>query len=176
MKSPGRHAERRAARRSGTCGWPRILHGGVTAAAADEAFGFLLLSLRRAGELPFLAPAFTARLEVSYHKARPRRVRLPALGRFVLRPDASGHKVRRRARPRASAGGALDVPGCQRPQGTAPAVPLSLLEPCDAWRAGGLLCRVLWTLWHRRVVMPPKLAVDRCIRVGCVSLAESRGK
>ena len=56
---------------SGVDGWPRILHGGVTAAVVDEAFGFLFLSLRRDSELPFLAPAFTAHLEVSYHKVRP---------------------------------------------------------------------------------------------------------
>ncbi len=141
MLLPGRHAERRAARRSGTCGWPRILHGGVTAAAADEAFGFLLLSLRRAGELPFLAPAFTARLEVNYHK------------------------VRRRAGLLAIAGKTRTTPGCQRPQGAAPVVPLSLL---DCPMPGGLVgcyCR-LWTLWHRRVLLPPlpgTLVKDICV-------------
>jgi hypothetical protein len=99
----------------------------VTAAAADEAFGFLLLSLRRAGELPFLAPAFTARLEVSYHKVRPRRVRSPARAALVLRPDVSA------------------------PQGAAPVVPLSLLELSEACLEGkGCYCRV-WTLWHSRV-------------------------
>ena len=58
------------AARSGSCGYPRILHGGMTAAVLDEAFGFLFLSLRHHGQLPFRAPAFTAHLEVAYRKVQ----------------------------------------------------------------------------------------------------------
>ena len=36
----------------------------------DEAFGFLFLSLRHHGQLPFRAPAFTAHLEVAYRKVQ----------------------------------------------------------------------------------------------------------
>ena len=65
-----RFAHLAAAVRSGSCGYPRILHGGMTAAVLDEAFGFLFLSLRHHGQLPFVAPAFTAHLEVAYRKVR----------------------------------------------------------------------------------------------------------
>ena len=42
------------------------MHGGLTAAIVDESFGFLWLSLRSKGQLPFRGPAFTAHLEVDY--------------------------------------------------------------------------------------------------------------
>ena len=42
------------------------MHGGLTAAIVDESFGFLWLSLRSNGQLPFRGPAFTAHLEVDY--------------------------------------------------------------------------------------------------------------
>jgi acyl-coenzyme A thioesterase PaaI-like protein len=48
------------------CGYPRIVHGGLTAAIIDEAFGFLMISLRGNRQLPFMGPAFTAHLEVDY--------------------------------------------------------------------------------------------------------------
>ncbi len=42
--------------------------GGFTAAFLDEAFGLLFYSLRHHGQLPFISPAFTAQLEVSFKK------------------------------------------------------------------------------------------------------------
>ena len=42
--------------------------GGFTAAFLDEAFGLLFYSLRQHKLLPFISPAFTARLEVSFKK------------------------------------------------------------------------------------------------------------
>ena len=42
------------------------MHGGLTAAIIDEAFGFLMVSLRSNRQLPFIGPAFTAHLEVEY--------------------------------------------------------------------------------------------------------------
>ena len=47
------------------------MHGGLTAAIIDESFGFLWLSLRGAGQLPFRGPAFTAHLEVDYKQKIP---------------------------------------------------------------------------------------------------------
>ena len=47
-------------------GFPRIVHGGLTAAIFDEAFGGLLFSLKKSGALKFLGPAYTVQLEVSY--------------------------------------------------------------------------------------------------------------
>lgn len=58
-------AEAVAGRRRNTAGFPRIQHGGLTAAIIDESFGFLWLSLRSHGLLPFRGPAFTVHLEVS---------------------------------------------------------------------------------------------------------------
>lgn len=51
------------------CGFPKIVHGGLTAAIIDESFGFLWLSLRANKQLPFRGPAFTAHLEVDYKQA-----------------------------------------------------------------------------------------------------------
>jgi hypothetical protein len=48
------------------CGFPKIMHGGLTAAIIDEAFGFTWLSLRANKQLSFRGPAFTAHLEVDY--------------------------------------------------------------------------------------------------------------
>ena len=48
------------------CGFPRVVHGGLTAAIIDESFGGLLFSLKQAGALPFWGPAYTVQLEVSY--------------------------------------------------------------------------------------------------------------
>jgi hypothetical protein len=42
------------------------MHGGLTAAIIDEAFGFTWLSLRANKQLSFRGPAFTAHLEVDY--------------------------------------------------------------------------------------------------------------
>ncbi|CAK0786237.1 hypothetical protein CVIRNUC_009450 [Coccomyxa viridis] len=53
---------------SAVCGYPRVLHGGFTAAFLDEAFGLLFYSLRQHGLLPFISPAFTAHLDVSFKK------------------------------------------------------------------------------------------------------------
>lgn len=53
------------------CGYPRIVHGGLTAAILDETFGFLLFALKHHGQLPFWQPAFTAHLEVDYKSVRP---------------------------------------------------------------------------------------------------------
>jgi acyl-coenzyme A thioesterase PaaI-like protein len=56
---------------SQVCGYPRITHGGLTAAIVDEAMGFLFYSLRSHAALPFRGPAFTARLEVNYQRKIP---------------------------------------------------------------------------------------------------------
>jgi hypothetical protein len=48
------------------CGFPRVVHGGLTAAIIDESFGGLLFSLKQAGALSFWGPAYTVQLEVSY--------------------------------------------------------------------------------------------------------------
>jgi hypothetical protein len=53
------------------CGWPGVVHGGLTAALVDEAMGHLFLALRAAGELPFAGPAFTASLAVEYRRRVP---------------------------------------------------------------------------------------------------------
>ena len=46
-----------------------MVHGGLTAAIFDEAFGGLLYSLKKTGTTSFWGPAYTAQLEVSYkHK------------------------------------------------------------------------------------------------------------
>jgi acyl-coenzyme A thioesterase PaaI-like protein len=50
------------------CGYPRIVHGGLTAAIVDEACGHLFYALRCAGALPFRGPAFTASLTVDYRR------------------------------------------------------------------------------------------------------------
>ena len=51
---------------SDVCGYPRIVHGGLTAAIMDESFGFLFYAMRHHKQLPFWAPAFTAHLEVNF--------------------------------------------------------------------------------------------------------------
>lgn len=51
---------------SDVCGYPRIVHGGLTAAIVDEAFGFLFYAMRHHSQLPYWAPAFTAHLEVNF--------------------------------------------------------------------------------------------------------------
>lgn len=48
------------------CGFPRIVHGGLTAAIVDESFGAMLFALKQAKALPFWGPAYTVQLEVSY--------------------------------------------------------------------------------------------------------------
>lgn len=50
------------------CGYPRIVHGGLTAAIVDEAVGHLFYALRCAHALPFRGPAFTANLSIDYKK------------------------------------------------------------------------------------------------------------
>lgn len=47
-------------------GFPRIVHGGLTAAIFDEAFGGLLFSLKKSGGVSFWGPAYTVQLEVTY--------------------------------------------------------------------------------------------------------------
>lgn len=47
------------------CGFPRVVHGGLTASIMDETFGFLLFALKQHRQLPFWGPAYTAHLEVS---------------------------------------------------------------------------------------------------------------
>ena len=49
----------------------RLCTGGFTAAFLDEAFGLLFYSLRQHGLLPFISPAFTAHLDVSFKKVTP---------------------------------------------------------------------------------------------------------
>lgn len=48
------------------CGYPGIVHGGLTAAAFDETFGGLLFALKSQRQLPFWGPAFTAQLDITY--------------------------------------------------------------------------------------------------------------
>lgn len=48
------------------CGYPSIVHGGLTAATFDETFGGLLFALKKQRLLPFWGPAFTAQLDISY--------------------------------------------------------------------------------------------------------------
>lgn len=48
--------------------YPRLVHGGLSAAVADESFGGLIFALKEHGVLPG-GPAYTARLELDY--ARP---------------------------------------------------------------------------------------------------------
>ncbi|KAI3438715.1 hypothetical protein D9Q98_001135 [Chlorella vulgaris] len=48
------------------CGFPGVVHGGLTAAIIDECFGGLLFALKKAKALPFWGPAYTVQLEVSY--------------------------------------------------------------------------------------------------------------
>lgn len=56
--------------RRNVCGFPKIVHGGLTAAIIDESFGFLWLSLRANKQLSFIGPAFTAHLEVDYKQVK----------------------------------------------------------------------------------------------------------
>lgn len=46
-------------------GFPRVVHGGLTAAIFDEIFGGLLFSLKRYGGLPFWGPAYTVQVSQS---------------------------------------------------------------------------------------------------------------
>lgn len=41
------------------CGFPRIVHGGLTAAIIDESFGGLLFALKQSRALKFWGPAYT---------------------------------------------------------------------------------------------------------------------
>ena len=41
--------------------FPRIVHGGLTAAIIDESYGGLLFALKKAGALRFWGPAYTGR-------------------------------------------------------------------------------------------------------------------
>ena len=76
------------------CGYPRVAHGGLTAALVDEAMGHLFYALRLHGELPFRGPAFTAHLDVDYHR------KIPA-GRLLLVTaeveSVAGRKLRMKA-------------------------------------------------------------------------------
>lgn len=47
-------------------GWPKIVHGGLTAAIFDEVFGGLLYCLKKSKAVSFLGPAYTVQLNVSY--------------------------------------------------------------------------------------------------------------
>ncbi|KAI8110875.1 hypothetical protein M9434_004449 [Picochlorum sp. BPE23] len=47
-------------------GWPKIVHGGLTAAIFDEVFGGLLYCLKKSKAVSFLGPAYTVQLDVSY--------------------------------------------------------------------------------------------------------------
>lgn len=51
------------------CGFPRVVHGGLTAAVFDESFGGLLFALKKDKALPFYGHAYTVQLDVTY-KAR----------------------------------------------------------------------------------------------------------
>ena len=53
------------------CGYPRIVHGGLTAAILDETFGFLFYAMKHHKQLPFWQPAYTAHLEVDYKAVCP---------------------------------------------------------------------------------------------------------
>lgn len=48
------------------CGFPRVVHGGLTAAIIDESFGGLLFALKQQKALNFWGPAYTVSLEVQY--------------------------------------------------------------------------------------------------------------
>lgn len=50
------------------CGYPRTVHGGLTAAIVDETFGGLYVCLWTSGYLGLTTPGLTARLEVDYKK------------------------------------------------------------------------------------------------------------
>ncbi|CAG9465923.1 unnamed protein product [Pedinophyceae sp. YPF-701] len=52
------------------CGFPSVVHGGLSASICDETLGGLLFALKMEGDLP-RGPAFTARLEVDYRKRVP---------------------------------------------------------------------------------------------------------
>ena len=56
--------------RSGVAGYPRVQHGGFSAAFMDEVMGLLFYALHRHRKLPFLGPAFTAHLDVDYKHVR----------------------------------------------------------------------------------------------------------
>lgn len=53
------------------CGFPRVVHGGLTAALFDESFGGLLFSLKQQRALDFWGPAYTVNLEVQYKAKIP---------------------------------------------------------------------------------------------------------
>lgn len=53
-------------------GFPRVVHGGLTAAIFDEAFGGLLFSLKKDGNVATMwGPAYTVALEVAYKQKIP---------------------------------------------------------------------------------------------------------
>eukprot|EP00873_Tetraselmis_striata_P045137 jgi/Tetstr1/465401/TSEL_010085.t1 len=52
---------------SDCCGHPTIVHGGLTAAIMDEAFGGLIFCMKR-WKMLGPGPPFTVKLEVNYHK------------------------------------------------------------------------------------------------------------
>lgn len=52
-------------------GFPRVVHGGLTAAMFDESFGGLLFSLKKSGGARFWGPAYTVQLEVTYKSKIP---------------------------------------------------------------------------------------------------------
>ena len=52
-------------------GFPRVVHGGLTAAMFDESFGGLLFSLKKSGGFKFWGPAYTVQLEVTYKSKIP---------------------------------------------------------------------------------------------------------
>ncbi|KAL6770898.1 hypothetical protein ACKKBF_B33150 [Auxenochlorella protothecoides x Auxenochlorella symbiontica] len=72
------------------CGFPRVVHGGLTAAMFDESFGGLLFSLKQAKALDFWGPAYTVALEVQY------KAKIPAGQRLLCTAEvesAEGRKV-----------------------------------------------------------------------------------
>lgn len=71
------------------CGYPRLVHGGLSAAVADESFGGLIFSLKEHGVLPG-GPAYTARLEIDYARPVPANTRVVALARL---DELDGRKV-----------------------------------------------------------------------------------
>lgn len=53
------------------CGYPQIVHGGLTASIVDESFGGLYTCMLTSGALGVQLPAYTARLEVNYKSKIP---------------------------------------------------------------------------------------------------------
>lgn len=48
------------------CGFPRIVHGGLTAAIIDETLGGLMFALKQSSAIQLPGPMFTVQLEVTY--------------------------------------------------------------------------------------------------------------